>query len=345
MRWLAFDIGGANLKVADGQGYVASVAFPLWKEPARLPEKLRQAIDRAPPSDQLAVTMTGELADCFATKQEGVEFILRSVQAAAGVRGTQVYVNTGDLVRPELVFQNPLVAAATNWHALASYAGRYVQQGSALLIDAGSTTCDIIPLHRGRPAGEAVDDLQRLLSGELLYTGVERSPVCALLQTVRYRNVECPIAQEWFATMQDVYLVLGDLLPDAENRNTADGQGATIEAARTRLGRHISASLSQFSDADAREMAEQAAEQQRKMLAQSIQLVVNGLPESPSTVILSGVGEFLARSALERLDYAGDYISLATELAAQVSSVAPAHALAVLARESSSSGSDRDEDL
>lgn len=334
MRWLAFDIGGANLKIADGQGYAVSTAFPLWKEPGKLTEKLRREIEQAPPSDQLAVTMTGELADCFATKQDGVRCILEAVQAAADARGIQVYINTGVLARPELVHQNPLIGAATNWHALASYAGRYAHQETALLIDAGSTTCDIIPLECGRPVSDAVDDLQRLLSGQLLYTGVERSPLCAILQTVRYRNAECPIAQEWFATMQDVYLVLGDLPPDGENQNTADGKGATVDAARARLARHLSASVSQFSAVDARAMADQAAEQQQGMLARSIQSVVRQLREPPSAVILSGVGEFLVRRALERLDYTGDCISLGTQLGQQVSCVAPAHALAVLARES-----------
>ena len=334
MRWLAFDIGGANLKVADGQGYAVSAAFPLWKEPGKLTDVLREAINQAPRSDHLAVTMTGELADCFATKQDGVKFILGSVQAAAGDRGIRVYLSNGSLVDPHLVLQDPLRGAATNWHALARYAGRYAQQETALVIDAGSTTCDIIPLDRGCPVVGVVDDLQRLLSGQLLYTGVERSPVCAILQTVRYRSEECPIAQEWFATMQDVYLVLGDLLPDRTNQNTADGKGATVEAARTRLARHLSASVSQFSALDARVMAEQAAEKQQEMLARSIRSVVAQLRAPPSTVILSGVGEFLVCRALARLDYSGDCISLGAQLGLEVSRVAPAHALAVLARES-----------
>src|SRR5687768_17978025 len=32
MNWLALDVGGANLKVADGAHYAQSYAFPLWKE-------------------------------------------------------------------------------------------------------------------------------------------------------------------------------------------------------------------------------------------------------------------------------------------------------------------------
>ena len=335
MRWLGFDIGGANLKVADGLGYADSSAFPLWKDPTRLVPVLRSAIDRAPVCDHLAVTMTGELADCFETKQDGVVFILRAMQAAAGDRPIQVYLNNGTLVCPETAFREPLDAAATNWHALASYAGRYTEQGAALLIDVGSTTCDIVSIDHGRPVGCGGDDLQRFLSGELLYTGVKRSPVCALLQTVRYRGRECPIAQEWFATSQDVYLVLGDLPADADDRDTADGRPATAAAARARLARHISASAEQFDEVDAFEMARQVAEQQQEMLSRSIQVVTTRLPRAPDAVIVSGLGEFLARQALAKQGVAGTIISIETELGWQISQAAPAHALAVLAREAS----------
>src|SRR5438132_14083158 len=85
MNWLALDIGGANLKVADGRGFAASRPFPLWQTPQHLAVALRSLIAESPPADHLAATMTGELADCFATKAEGVRFIVDAfVEAAAG---------------------------------------------------------------------------------------------------------------------------------------------------------------------------------------------------------------------------------------------------------------------
>jgi len=33
MSWLGIDIGGANIKVADGADYAASHFFPLWLRP------------------------------------------------------------------------------------------------------------------------------------------------------------------------------------------------------------------------------------------------------------------------------------------------------------------------
>src|SRR5688500_1600111 len=100
MNWLAFDIGGANIKVADGLEYCRSYALPLWREPARLAPQLRLAIAEAPPADRLAVTMTGELADCFASKAEGVQFIVSAAVAAADRRPVLVYLVDGRLAGP-----------------------------------------------------------------------------------------------------------------------------------------------------------------------------------------------------------------------------------------------------
>jgi len=59
MSWLAFDIGGANIKVADGNGYTAAAVFPLWKNSRLLAQELRTLITESPPCSHLAITMTG----------------------------------------------------------------------------------------------------------------------------------------------------------------------------------------------------------------------------------------------------------------------------------------------
>ena len=68
MKWLALDIGGANLKVADGRGHAESFPFELWRQPSHLAQELRTLIARSPACDHIAATMTGELADCFESK-------------------------------------------------------------------------------------------------------------------------------------------------------------------------------------------------------------------------------------------------------------------------------------
>src|SRR5262249_17295187 len=95
---LGLDIGGANLKAAHSNGGVAFMPFPLWKEPAPLAEALRALIAPLPTHDLIAVTMTGELCDCFETKHEGVNHILDAVEAIAGATPIRVWQTTGQFV-------------------------------------------------------------------------------------------------------------------------------------------------------------------------------------------------------------------------------------------------------
>src|SRR5690606_11554069 len=97
MNPLAIDIGGANLKAADGRGYASTAPFAVWRQPQLLAEELARLIAQAPACDSLAVTMTAELADCFATKAEGVREILAAVQRAAAGREIRVYQVDGQL--------------------------------------------------------------------------------------------------------------------------------------------------------------------------------------------------------------------------------------------------------
>ncbi|MCU0979105.1 MAG: tetrahydromethanopterin-linked C1 transfer pathway, partial [Pirellulaceae bacterium] len=180
MNGLALDIGGANLKFSDGRGRTGAVPFALWQSPHRLAERLRGILASFPQDAAVGVTMTGELADCFPSKSAGVRHIVAAVDEAVGDRTARIYLVDGSWASPDAARADPMLAAASNWHALARFAGRFVPSGSALLLDIGSTTCDLIPLVDGRPAAQGRTDTQRLLAGELVYTGVERSPVCAV---------------------------------------------------------------------------------------------------------------------------------------------------------------------
>ena len=334
MDYLALDVGGANLKIADGNRFALSHSFPLWRTPERLAHALRTLLAEAPRYDRLVATMTGELADCFATKAEGVRFIVWAIAEAAGDRHLRIYLTDGSLRPLELLLdKNRLLAAASNWHALATFAGRYVGHGSGLLIDVGSTTCDIIPLVDAKPAAVGKTDTQRLISGELVYTGVERTPICAVVDRVPYRDQTCPLAREWFATMGDAYLILDDLSEEPTDTSTADGRPATKAAARDRLARLICADREMFDHSDAAALATVASRAQLASLEPAMRRAIDRLPSRPDAVVLSGSGEFLARRLIERLGLSVRLIALSEELGPVVSRCAPAHALAVLARE------------
>jgi len=333
MTWLALDIGGANLKVADGLGYADSKSFPLWRKPQQLAGEVARLLAAAPPAERLAVTMTGELADCFQSKAEGVRAILAAVVEAANGRETLVYLTDGQFASVDQACEQPLLAAASNWHALAQFSTRFCKGQPGLLIDVGSTTVDLVPLSGGQVSALGRNDPERLVAGELVYTGVERSPICAIMPTLPWRGESCPVAQELFATALDAYLVLGEIAEDAQKRDTADGRPATIQAAWDRLARMICADRTMFTREDATRAARAVQAAQLDLLQRAAGRVIDRLPTPPSTIVLGGQGEFLARQLAERMKVDGKIVSLAKQLGAAASRCAPAHALAVLARE------------
>lgn len=334
--WLGFDIGGANLKAASTSRKAIGRRFALWKSPEALPQELKSLASEFSPTLPLAFTMTGELADCFPSKREGVESIVELVESCFPRRLKAYYLTTGELVDADTAIVNWRYAAASNWHALASYVGT-LHPEPTMLVDLGSTTCDIIPILDGKSASRGNTDPERMRSQELVYTGVDRSPVCAVLPNAEFRETQIQLAQEWFATMGDVYLLLGETSPQVDDCETADGRPKTLPCANQRLSRMLCADFEELEEADVISIARQAAESQRRSIVSSVQKVLGREERRISTIVLSGQGESLLRKWLS-LDYSQDsLISFGSLLGEDVSRCAPAFAVAMLAAQATDS--------
>jgi probable H4MPT-linked C1 transfer pathway protein len=329
MNVLGLDVGGATLKLADASGWAAARPFALWQAPQRLAAEL-QSIAYQPPCDVIALTMTGELCDCFQTKADGVQAVLDGVRQAYPTVPLFVYRVDGRFVDPDEALADPWSVAASNWHALASYVGRFAPAGDGLLIDIGSTTCDLIPLRNGRPAAKGFSDPDRLATGELVYTGVWRTPLFALARRVQFHGQSYGTMAELFATTADVWLTLHQCDENPSDVHTADGRPATRDAARDRLARMIGSDRSRFSSQDAVELAQQFADAQLQLLRDAADQVLSGF--HPTAVLLSGQGEFLARQLVQKVAVLNraTQVSLADRLGPITSRAACAHAVAVL---------------
>lgn len=292
---VGLDIGGANLKAAHSDGECRSRPFPLWQSPEQLTEELRELIADWLPARAIAVTMTGELADCFATKAEGVDRILASVEKLADDMPVAVWQTGGEFVAPEFAREFPLLVAAANWHALATFVGRMAPDGRSLLIDVGTTTCDIIPIENGLPMPSGRTDLDRLQSGELVYSGVRRTPVCAVAHSVPLGEGYVQLAAELFATMFDVHLLTGDIAEDESDCDTANGRPATAEAAHDRLARAICGDRSEVQLDEVQSIANFLADVQQQRLNGALTRVISATAGPIESVLISGSGSFLAR--------------------------------------------------
>ncbi len=337
---IGLDIGGANLKAAHSDGACRSKTFPLWKSPELLTETLSEMIRDWLPCAGVAVTMTGELADCFETKTAGVDRILTAVEQAAGKTPIAVWQTVGEFVDTATAREFWQLTAASNWHALATFVGRVAPEENLLLIDIGSTTTDIIPVQNGLPNPTGRTDSERLISAELVYSGVRRTPVCAVAYSVPIErevagNGYSQLAAEFFATTQDVYLLRGELAENPQDVDTANGRPATIAGAHDRLARQLCCDVSELSLDEAKSVADFLANVQRQRISGAIDRVLATLDAPCSTVVVSGEGSFLANQILDnhsRLKAITRH-SLTTMFSAETSTAACAFALARLAAE------------
>ncbi|MEX0611597.1 MAG: hypothetical protein WD229_05725, partial [Pirellulales bacterium] len=194
---------------------------------------------------------------------------------------------------------------------------------------------DIIPFADGRPRPQGLNDTDRLFAGELVYTGVVRTPVCAITRFLPWRGAQCPVAAELFATAADAYVLLGELPEEPTVNQAADGRPLTREFSRERMARMVCADAAAFSDADAVLSAAAVRNAQAAQVrAAVLRIIANMVP--PECIVLSGCGEFLARLAVGDILPGARRVSLQEQLGGAASACAPAHALAVLAREGNS---------
>ena len=231
-----WDIGGAHVKACRLQhGEVVDVAqwaCPLWQGMDHLAGVLQEAHARWPGlgTAQHAVTMTGEMVDLFANREDGVrriasELAQRLLTKAPTPGAVSFYAgDTGWCAGAEVATHWEAIASA-NWLATARHAALCTAHthGDGILVDIGSTTTDLIAFRGGRVLTTNRTDAQRLASGELVYHGVVRTPLCALARRIDWRAVPHNVMNEFFATTADVYRLTGemntahDLYPSADN--------------------------------------------------------------------------------------------------------------------------------
>jgi (4-(4-[2-(gamma-L-glutamylamino)ethyl]phenoxymethyl)furan-2-yl)methanamine synthase len=327
---LGLDIGGANLKAATPDGRAVSVPFALWKHPEKLPAALAELVAKIDDATEFAVTMTGELCDCFETKRDGVSAIVAAVLTASRSWPVRFWSTAGRFVDSVEAARDHMAVAAANWHALATLVGEYNPTGTTLLLDIGSTTTDIITILDGQPWARGKTDPERLREGELLYTGVRRTPLCALLPAGVH-------AAELFATTLDAYLLTGDLAEDEADTDTADNRPATRHFAHARVSRMTCGDPELTPPHETAFTAAAAASSQRGMIRRAVEVAVPRLAEQhreSRLAVVSGSGEFLAGQVLEPLrPHFTEVISLTDRLGGRVATCAPAYAVAKLAQE------------
>ena len=341
VKVLGFDIGGANTKAAylqtqNGKLKNARLAvkyFPIWKNPQKLTDVLLELKKQlaALELDGLGVTMTAELSDVYQTKREGVRNILAFVKQAFPKTTTYVLNSDAELESVSSAKERPLGIAAANWAATGWLVAQKITD--CVVVDVGSTSTSIIPVIDGRIAAKGKNDLDKLICGELVYTGSLRTNVAAIVQSIPVHDDIAGVASELFALSADVHLVLGKITEKQYTCDTADGRGKTMLEAFSRIARVVCADTEMLSTQEILNVAKYIYERQIFQVAQGLAKVYvyakdqthNELP-----VVIAGLGkDFIAKKAAEEIGVKF-IIDLGTLIGADAAFATPAFAVALM---------------
>lgn len=146
-----------------------------------------------------------------------------------------------------------------------------------------------------------------------------------------------PLMNEYFASMADVYRLLGELPPGADQHATADGREKTVEGSRARLARMLGLDAADASKEAWFELARAFREAQLRTLHDAAMLVLSrsALPrEAP--IIGAGIGVKIASELAARLQrpfvpFSRLLVAPSSKLRKLACDCAPAAAVALLA--------------
>ena len=185
---IGWDIGGAHVKAARIDGGrvsgVVQVACPLWQGLDKLDAAVAGALATLGAAPRHAITMTGEMTDLFDARADGVAGIAQRMRTTlAG--DISLYAGRAGWAEVDDARVRADDIASANWLATAAWIATRLPQ--ALLADVGSTTSDLIVIDGG-VATTSRSDADRLISGELVYAGVVRTPLMALAPAVDFKR-------------------------------------------------------------------------------------------------------------------------------------------------------------
>jgi (4-(4-[2-(gamma-L-glutamylamino)ethyl]phenoxymethyl)furan-2-yl)methanamine synthase len=333
-----WDVGGAHLKMAQCRnGEIVSAKIfktPLWLGVDQVHEALRELGPLQADGTFNVFTMTGELSDTFTSRDAGVAGLLDFIEEKFGNENTLIYAGRGGFCDIAAARGLGSDIASANWHATASLSAKLADTG--LFVDMGSTTTDILAFMNGDLIHRGYSDAERLLTGELVYTGFARSALIGIAALVPVGAHMTPLMNEYFANTADLGRILGTLDEADDKYPSADRQPKTLAGSIQRLARMVGRDTSDLKEADWIDIARWFSEHQLRMIHDGAFRVARDLARAADAPIVgAGIGRPQIRQLAKRMDR--PYVDFGTLIPAapgardDASKAAPAAAVALLA--------------
>ncbi len=322
---LGLDIGGANTKAAllhledkkIKESYSYIEYFPFWEKTIQeIPEMLSRVIEHlfeknnynVENIDNIAVTITAELSDAFQTKKEGILIILNALEKVFDKEKMKFITNTCKFINYDMAKSNYSLIAAANWASSALFLGKFIP--SCILIDAGSTTIDVIPILNSTPVPQGKDDISRLINHELIYTGGLRATIPSITHHVPYKGKNVRVSFEKFALVSDVHRILNNITEEEYINETADNRSKVLENCYARLSRVICMDIETISKEELDLIANFIYQKQLDIIIKEIRAFMENLTvkfkefnDNPEFVITGLSSDYLIRKPLQNLGF------------------------------------------
>lgn len=330
-----WDIGGAHLKMAqcrDGEIISAKIfKTSLWLGLEQTREALREIAPLRGEGNINVFTMTGELSDTFASRDAGIAGLLDFIEEEFGAANTLIYAGRSGLCDLSAARSLGSDIASANWHATASLSAKLT--GTGLFVDMGSTTTDILAFRDGVLVNDGYSDAERLLTGELVYTGFARSALIGIAALVPVRGHMTPLMNEYFANTADLGRILGTLDEADDKYPSADRLPKTVAGSIQRIARMVGRDSGDLEEHEWIAIARWFSEYQLRMIHDGAFRVARKLDHA-APVIGAGIGRPQIRQLAKRMDRPyldfGSLIPATEEARDDASKAAPAAAVALL---------------
>lgn len=335
---VGWDIGGAHLKMARAENgqitRATTLKASMWLGLGQVRDALAQFQPLLQRDTTHVFTMTGELSDGFPSREDGIRGILDFIDTEFGRDDVHIYAGRKGFVDLSHAYDLGPDIASANWHATAELSARRGADG--LFVDMGSTTTDILAFRNGKLLNAGYSDAERLLTGELVYTGFTRSALIGIAERVPVRGTMTPLMNEYFANTADLGRILGTLDEADDHYPAADRRAKSLAGSIGRLARMVGRDSADLDEGEWIDIARWFSEHQLRMIYDGAFMVAtNARLHGAAPVVGAGIGRpqimQLARR-LERpyVDFGALIATSSEEARDQASKAAPAAAVALL---------------
>ncbi len=237
--YIGWDIGGAHTKYTvsfESKDVVECriIHCELWKSLSKLEDIIENVNFKYKKKFNIInlITMSAEMCDIFCSRKKGVKSILSLFEKRDFIN--HIYTKDNEILKLQ-GFKKYSSCESTNWMVIADYLKSFDK--NIVAIDLGSTTTDLVLIKNHICVNTRYDDYSGLNTGELLYTGVLRTPIYSVTNSIVLNKKTYNIIPENFSTISDIYRLLNIIKNKSDYTNTADGRSKSIKDTLHRISR------------------------------------------------------------------------------------------------------------